>query len=56
MRVMSYEKSDRTVKSVRLNFPVLDIGWVERDSWDEIREALVQKGKELYNAIENSGA
>ena len=51
-----YEESDRTTKDVRLKFPVLDIGWVERDNWDEIREALVQKGEELYNAIENSGA
>ena len=51
-----YEVSDRTTKSVRLNFPVIDIGWVERDRWDDIREALVKKGEELYHIIENSGA
>ena len=51
-----YKVSERTTKSVRLNFPVLDIGWVEKDRWDDIREALVKKGEELYHIIENSGA
>ena len=50
-----YGESDQTTKDVRLNFPVLDNGWDDRDSWDEIREALVKKGEKLYNAIENSG-
>lgn len=49
-----YKVNDRAAKSVRLNFPVLDIGWVDRDRWDEIREALVKKGEELYSIIEKS--
>ncbi len=49
-----YRVSDRATKSVRLNFPVIDIGLDDRDRWDELREELVKKGEELYNIIENS--
>ena len=52
----NFELSDPSAKQVTAKLPVLEKGKNDREDWDEIREALVQKGKELYNAIENSGA
>ncbi|MDE0020924.1 MAG: hypothetical protein OXT69_06045 [Candidatus Poribacteria bacterium] len=52
----NFELNDPSAKQVTAKLPVLEKGKNDREDWDEIREALVQKGKELYNAIENSGA
>ena len=47
-----YEYRDTAEISVR--FPVLDKGKNDRDDWDEIREALVTMGTDIYNKINES--
>ena len=42
-------------KQIRVQFPVLDKGKNNQDDWDEIREALVAMGTDIYNKIEESG-
>ena len=44
-----------TSREIKVQFPVLDKGRNDRDDWDEIREALVSLGTDIYNKIEESG-
>ena len=46
----TYENTD-TPKQIKVTFPVLDKGKNDRDDWDEIREALVTRGTDIYNKI-----
>ena len=49
----SYEYND-SPKQIRVQFPVLGKGRNDRDDWDEIREALVSLGTDIYNKINES--
>ncbi len=51
-----FELSEPNAKYVSAKLPVLNKGRNDVEDWDEIRAALVQKGEELYNIIENSEA
>ena len=46
-----YREASRAVSAV---FPVLDKGKRDRENWDEIREALVSMGTDIYNKISES--
>ena len=46
-----YREARQAISSV---FPVLDKGKKDRDAWDEIREALVRLGTDIYNTINES--
>lgn len=48
-----YEYND-SPKQIRVQFPVLDKGKNDQDDWDEIREALVSLGTDIYNKINES--
>ena len=48
-----YEYND-SPKQIRVQFPVLDKGKNNQDDWDEIREALVNLGTDIYNKINES--
>ena len=48
-----YEYND-SPKQIRVQFPVLDKGKNDQDDWDEIREALVAMGTDIYNKINES--
>ena len=48
-----YEYND-SPKQIRVKFPVLDKGKNNQDDWDEIREALVTMGTDIYNKINES--
>ena len=50
-----YEYND-SPKQIRVQFPVLDKGKNNQDDWDEIREALVSLGTDIYNKINESDA
>ncbi len=41
-------------KETKVKFPVLDKGRNNREDWDEIREALVTMGADIYNKINES--
>ena len=43
-----------TARVTTVIFPVLDKGKKDRDDWDEIREALVAIGTDIYNKINES--
>lgn len=48
-----YEKTDTSTET-RVKFHVLNKGKNDRDDWDEIREALVAMGIDIYNKINES--
>ena len=48
-----YEYND-SPKQIRVKFPVLEKGKNHREEWDEIREALVSMGTNIYNKIKDS--
>ena len=48
-----YEYND-SPKQIRVQFPVLDKGKNNQDDWNEIREALVTMGTDIYNKINES--
>ncbi|MCG9127235.1 hypothetical protein JT359_06480 [Candidatus Poribacteria bacterium] len=41
-------------KEAKANFPILEKGKNHREEWDEIREALVRIGTDIYNKIKDS--
>ncbi len=51
-----FELSDPDAKEINAKLQVLDKGRNNEEDWDEIREKLVKKGEEFFNAIKNSGA
>ena len=55
-QAVEFELSAPDAKEVNAKLQVLDKGRNNEEDWDEIREKLVKKGEELYNAIKNSGA
>ncbi len=48
-----HENKDSS-KETKVQFPVLDKGKNDQDDWDEIREALVSLGTDIYNKINES--
>ena len=50
-----YEYKDTSTYPTAI-FPVLDKGRMDKDDWDEIREALVSRGTDIYNKINESDA